>query len=223
MDYIPRRDADFDGWFENLTHYVASHAVSSGPPPKWTHIPQAKVQELDARYTAWHAAYEKITGPHTDVDTQVKNTERGHAEGFLRPFVKQFLKYDPVTDADRLAMRLHIEDATRTPSGKITAAVDAENDSSAIRESTWHYWVKGSASRAKAEHAHGVECAWALLDHAPVNVEELVHRVIDTASPLTLRFTEEDRGRRVYCCFRWIGSVEGHEGAWSEFFSAVIP
>ena len=43
MDYIPRRDTDFDGWFENVTHYVASRTVAVGAPSAWTHIPQAKL------------------------------------------------------------------------------------------------------------------------------------------------------------------------------------
>jgi hypothetical protein len=54
-------------------------------------------------------------------------------------------------------------------------------------------------------------------------VEELSSRLTDTASPLTIPFTEADRGKRVYYCLRWVGTTEGHEGPWSEIFSAIVP
>ena len=219
--YIPRKDAEFDVWFKNLSRYVT--LKTSGSPPDWTHISQTEVDALNAAYSAWSTAYAATLNPHSSVERAAKTDARTEAENVIRPFKRRFLDDPPVTDADRVAMSLHIRDTTHTPSGRITDEVDAENDSSVIRQSTWRYWVKGSSGRAKAEHAHGVECAWAVLDHPPVSIDELVHRVIDTASPLTLRFTEEERGKRVYCCFRWIGTVEGHEGDWSEFFSAFIP
>jgi hypothetical protein len=221
--YIPRREADFDGWFENFTAYVADNAVSSGPPPRWTHIPPAKVQDLQTRFTAWRAAYTKIQGAHTSADIITKDEERSLSEAFIRPFVKQFLKFDPVTNADRINMRIHNDSHTHTTHGVITDLVESESDSGTIRQVTLRYRVKGAASRAKAEHSHGVECASMVLDHAPASVSELLIREISTANPHTLHFAEEDRGKKVYYSFRWVGTKEGMEGEWSEIHWAVIP
>jgi hypothetical protein len=101
--------------------------------------------------------------------------------------------------------------------------VEAESDSSVIRQVTWRYWIKGATHRAKPEHAHGAECASARLDHVPTSVRELTQRDVSTASPITMEFEEDERGDKLYCAFRWIGTTEGNEGVWSEIFSAIIP
>ena len=222
-NYIPRRDADFDGWLENLIAYVVANAVSVGPPPRWTHIPQAKIQELQAIFAAWHAAFVKLEGPHTSADTVTKDETRLHTEAFIRPFVKQYLKFDPVTDADRVNMRIHNESHTHTKHGRITELVEVESDSGTILQVTLRYRVKGAANRAKPEYAHGGECASAVLDHVPTSVDELVKREVSTASPHTLYFTEEDRAKKVYYSFRWVGTREEMEGEWSEIHWAIIP
>jgi hypothetical protein len=223
MSYIPRRDADFDLWYANLVDKVRENALSVGPPPRWSHIPQATVLELIARFDAWHAAFLKLAGPHTEVDTFQKNLERQRSESFLRSFVQRYLKFDPVTDADRLAMGVTVRASGNTHSGKITEMVEAESVLRKIRQVVWKYWILGALNRAKPAHAHGVECAWAILDHPPSGIEELIHRSSDTASPLTLYFADEDRGKTVYCCFRWIGRTEGTDGDWGEYYSAMIP
>ncbi|MDR1986478.1 MAG: hypothetical protein LBP88_05840 [Treponema sp.] len=88
-DYIPARDADFDGWFLNYKNDAA--AKTSGTPPVRTHIPAEKVTALANRYDAWHAAYSKMLGPHTRVDAEAKNDELKAAKAFIRPFTAQYL------------------------------------------------------------------------------------------------------------------------------------
>ncbi|GHU02262.1 hypothetical protein FACS1894147_03770 [Spirochaetia bacterium] len=113
QDFIPARDAEFDGWLANLTGYVDGK-VTGG---QWTHIPADKVAALKQHNTDWHAAYVKTLGPHTAVDTEAKNDQRKAAEGFVRPFVQQYLRFDPVTNEDRTAMNLHNRDTTNTAIG----------------------------------------------------------------------------------------------------------
>ena len=222
-NYVPRRDADFDGWLENLTAYVVANATSSGPPPRWTHIPPAKVQQLVAFNSDWHTKHVKLFGPHTDGDILAKRLAREAAESFARAFTQQYLKFDPVTDLDLANMQANTTHYTRSQSGKITDEVHAESDSSVIRQIIWRYWIKGSEHHAKPDHCYGVECAYARLDHPPTSIYELSRREISTASPLALKFDEAERGGKVYCCFRWLGTKEGNQGDWSEIFSAVIP
>ncbi|MDR3130133.1 MAG: hypothetical protein LBU18_01155 [Treponema sp.] len=114
-DYIPEKDADFDGWFENFKNYVVE--MTGGRPPVWTHIPAEKVTGLGARFDAWRAAFQKTKGPHTSVDTEIKNEEKAAALDFIRPFVNQYLRFDPVTDAQRSAAGVNNHDPNRTPVG----------------------------------------------------------------------------------------------------------
>jgi hypothetical protein len=110
-DFIPGPDAEFDGWLANLTAYVDGKTVAW----TWTHIPVDRVTALKGHNTAFRTAHVKMAGPHTAVDTEAKNDARKAAEGFIRPFVQQYLKFDPVTNGDRTAMNLHNRDTTHSP------------------------------------------------------------------------------------------------------------
>jgi hypothetical protein len=112
-DSVPGADAEFDGWLTNQVNYVNT-MVTAGT---WTHIPADKVTALNKPQTDWYAAYVKVQGPHTSVDTEAKNEARRAADHFTRQFDQQYLKYDPVTNKDRVAMGLPILDTTHTPIG----------------------------------------------------------------------------------------------------------
>jgi hypothetical protein len=116
QDFIPARDAEFDGWLANLTGYVDARAAAG----TWTHIPADKVTALKQHNADWHTAYSKTIAPHTPVDTEAKNNARKAAEAFVRQFVAQYLKFDPVTDEDRTGMNLHNKDKTHTSIGTPT-------------------------------------------------------------------------------------------------------
>jgi hypothetical protein len=51
------------------------------------------------------------------VDTKAKNDRCAEAKHCVRPFVQQYLKFDPVTDEDRMAAWVHNHDSTHTPIG----------------------------------------------------------------------------------------------------------
>jgi hypothetical protein len=118
-DYIPKRDADFDGWLANLTAYVTAHTAAppdpADPDPAWPNIPPAAVTALAAAAAAWHAAYEATTKPHAKPETDRKNETRAAAEATVRPFVNQYLRFPPVTAEDRDEMRIRNRDTINTP------------------------------------------------------------------------------------------------------------
>ncbi|MDR1399987.1 MAG: hypothetical protein LBJ41_08705 [Treponema sp.] len=115
-DRIPNRDADFDGWLENFKNGVVEK--TSGSPPEWTHIPAEKTSALVTHYTAWNSAYKKTLAPHTPVETAAKNDRKTEAKAFVRPFIDQYLMFDPVTNEDRLSLGIHNRDHHPTPIGK---------------------------------------------------------------------------------------------------------
>jgi hypothetical protein len=125
-DYVPVKDADFDGWFNNLIDYVDTK--TSGTPPAWPNIPGEAAGKLIDAYQPWHTAFVKMQGAHTKVDTEVKNEKRKSAESIIRPFVKQYLHFPPVTDADRTAMGIPNWDTTSTnhPVPAVKPDIDAE-------------------------------------------------------------------------------------------------
>jgi hypothetical protein len=70
---------------------------------------------------------------------------------------------------------------------------------------------------------HGIEVRWAILDHPPTGINELINSAFDTKSPLILEFNEEDRGKRVYMVGRWEIEREGIKGDFGEIVPAIIP
>jgi hypothetical protein len=91
---------------------------------------------------------------------------------------------------------------------------DADIDSSVIRQLTIDFFDHGSKSHAKPHGIHGAEIRWEILNAAPVNIDELRNSSFDTHSPFTLVFNENERGKNIYFCLRWI-NVLVYKGALS--------
>jgi hypothetical protein len=73
----------------------------------------------------------------------------------------------------------------------------------------------------KEPDTHGAELVWAVLDHIPATMGELIHSTFDTNSPLRLTFDISDKGKTVYFAARWENN-RGEKGPWTAVFSAVI-
>ncbi|MDR2194523.1 MAG: hypothetical protein LBP19_08685 [Treponema sp.] len=219
QDYIPNRNADFDGWFENLNAYVTAKTAAG----EWTHIPAAKVTGLTGHYNAWHTAYEKTTGPHTPVDTEAKNDARKSAVAFIRPFVAQFLMFDPVTNEDRIAMRLHNRDVTHTPIGKpaTRAVITSLKPLGGFRVEIRYRDEATPKSRAIPYGCNGclLNYTWGpekTADHAALTQTHLM-----TRNPWTLELPTEAEGKFLSCAARW-QSETGVLGAKGDIQHVVI-
>ena len=113
-DYIPRKDREFDTFFNTLRQYVNTKC---NPPdaPQWGFIPSDRLVELNEAYTDWHATYLPTISPHTPVQTEAKNDAKTAAINVIRPFVNQYLRFPPVTNEDRTTMAIPNKDTTPTP------------------------------------------------------------------------------------------------------------
>ncbi|MDR1374557.1 MAG: hypothetical protein LBJ24_06265 [Treponema sp.] len=217
-DYIPAGDAGFDKWFIFLVQYVTARCAGE----TWTHIPQAALTGLDGARSAWTAAYAKVQGPHTKVDTEAKNDAKKAAKAVLRPFVNQYLRYLPVTNEDRTAMAIPNHDTrlTKTPAPAGIPEVEAQTPHPRVL--SFRFRGAGRKRWGKPEGVHGMELVWLLSDTPPKLVEDLVHSSFATKSPLVLTFEENERGKRLYYAVRWeTGTVK--KGDFSEIFLVFVP
>jgi hypothetical protein len=220
-DYIPPRDADFDGWFLNLKNYVTTK--TTGTPPAWTHIPADKVTTLTARYDAWHSAYEATVAPHTSVQTEAKNDQRKEAEAFVRPFVAQYLKFDPVTNEDRTAMNLHNRDSVPSAIG-VPATRPVITDLKPLGGFQVEIRFQDEAtpdSRAIPYGCNGcllnfTVAATRITDYAALTSTKLM-----TRSPWTLGLTPDEEGKFLSCAVRY-QNEKGELGPWGEVQHTVV-
>jgi hypothetical protein len=179
----------------------------------------AVLAPINAFLTA-RAAYE------TDNSTAkrlTKDEAKTAAVAAMREFANTSIRYNKrMTDEDKLIYGIRPKDSTPTPETAPGTFPEAEPDTSVIRQITIHFRDSGTKKRGKPDPGHGAEIRWSHLDHPPSGLDELIHSDFDTASPFTLTFGEEDRGKRVYFCLRW-ETQTNLQGPFSEIYMAIIP
>jgi hypothetical protein len=128
-----------------------------------------------------------------------------------------------VTDADRDNLGIPIHKTTHTPAPVATTVPDHYTDTATPRRLLFHYYDQGKKkSKGRPDGQQGIEMIWAILSAPPTKIEELIHSVFDTRTPLMLEFDEDQRGKVVYFCMRW-ENTRGEKGPWSEIDSVYIP
>ncbi|MDR1681238.1 MAG: hypothetical protein LBS12_05600, partial [Prevotellaceae bacterium] len=87
-----------------------------------------------------------------------------------------------------------------------------------------HFQAAGSEHKAKPHGIHGVEIIWQVFDtpSPSVSIDELIHSEFDTMTPYEFRFSDAQRGKRLYFAMRWENTT-GAKGPWSEIMEAIIP
>ena len=216
-DFIPHQDGPFLEWAKTLLAYA-------GPKSTAFNIPAGTLAPVQAQLAAYETAFNAVQNPNRGkVDVLTKNEAKDTLVTSLRAFIKGYLTYNPaVSDADKESMGLPLHDSTRTPAPAPATIPELELDSSIIRQISVHFKDTGSDRRGKPEHVHGIELRWALLDNAPVSVEDLNNSAFDTASPYTFSFDEAARGKSLYICPRWENN-KGDKGPWGEIVKAIVP
>jgi hypothetical protein len=231
QDYIPSKDADFDIFFQNLISYVDTK--TSGSPVAWPNIVPVAMGLINA-YQPWHTPYIKTLVPHTPVDTMVKNTARATAEKVIRPFVNQYLRFPPVTDADRLAMAIPNHDAVSTPVPPPTTQVEADILLPGIHLVELKIKpLSQLAHDSTARSDYGVRIYYGILGDVtatdkfrlaapPASGDDLPHSVFTRKHKHEFDFPEEDRGKAVYFCLRYENS-KGDAGTLGPILHGIVP
>jgi hypothetical protein len=220
--FIPGKDALFDIWFAFLVQYVLKKCA--GPSPAWTHIPPDILLILSAALSAWQTAFQKLSGPHTQVDIYAKNTATKTALALLRPFINQYLRFPPVTDEDRLAMGIPNKDTHPSP----VNPPDPAPSFSIIQMGPGTLGIiyrDGEKGRkgSKPEGVVGARIYYRVSDTPLTDQEQLSWSKWATKCPHIIRFRESDRGKRVYFALKWEIRKENGESPWSEILSEIVP
>jgi len=221
MDYIPGSDAEFDGWFLNYKNYL--NEKTGGASPVWTHIPAAKVTALNGHWDIWHPAYVKTLGAHTSEDTLAKNNAGRSAKGFIRPLTAQYLKFEPVTDEDRLAMGVHVADTHRTsiPTPQSRAVFGRFEAIGGQRVRLWFQDENEETSHAIIYGMNGLLLFFTVSAHKVTDYHELTTTKLMTASPYTHQLDVEAEGQFFSFAAKW-QNKKGELGPWSALHSLAV-
>jgi len=216
MSFIPRADSDFLDFAVTFTQAAQSRAADLS-------IPADVVSALVTKKTAFATAYAaSLTPEHSSIDTTVKNEKRAALEHDIRHIKKAYL--DPVEglpDSTWEAFGIKPPDHIRTPA-RIPSTLPVVTPRllpPGVIEFIFHAAGK---KWGKDPDAHGLELIWAVLDHPPASLAELIHSSFETASPITLSFDISMRGKILYYAARWENGT-ARKGPWTEVEFAVIP
>ena len=153
-DYVPQNAAQFSLFMQNLLHIVDQK--TSGQAREWNHIPQDRVDALSASFAAFTEAFQTANDTPTHGNVIRRQEAQAACTTELRGFVNQFLRFPPVTNADRADMGIPNHDNVRTDHKVVTETVDFVIHLRNIRELVIDFWQAGLTSKAKpAKKAYG--------------------------------------------------------------------
>ncbi|MDR0421992.1 MAG: hypothetical protein LBH72_03150 [Proteiniphilum sp.] len=216
---IPVKDADF-----NMAQRIIAETASINRT-QWVLDSTWLDDELLPHKTKWEEAWEVYENPATRTPsiTFAKTEQRKAYEKLLRLLVKNLQSNTRVTPDELRSMGIVVPSPDRKPSPVADQAPDADVDTSVIGRLSIRFFEKGRRhKKGKPDGQHGAEIRWSLSETPPTRWEELIHSEIDTNSPFTLQFENDQRGKTVYFALRW-ENTRGKKGPWSEIQNAIIP
>lgn len=217
-DYIPRPDADFDIWQDELISTVEPKITEWG-------IPEETLTPVKAKQTEWNAAYKKAANIQTRsrADVRTKDDIRNDFEKLLRGFVLEWLTFNSaITASEKESMNLKPRPVTRTPTPVPTSVPVGKIDVSERLRHIVHFGSEPFGRKGKPRGVHACE-VWMKKggDAAPVDPSELTFVCSDTNSPATIIFDGEDAGKTIYYWLRWV-NTKSEPGPWSAAISGVV-
>jgi hypothetical protein len=216
--WLPRREQDFADlclkWKVALEDPVLVAAFG------WN---QADVSAVLAKIIVFLTARTAYGQDNSSRNRLIKDEARDEATHGMEDFANTSIRYNKLMkEEDKRYYGIHTPDPIPTPNSRPTTYPEAEADTSVLRQVTIHFWDSATKKRGKPHGVHGAEIRWAILDHVPSLVNELVNSDFDTATPFTLVFDESQRGLRLYFCLRW-ETTTNLKGPYGEIYSAIIP
>jgi hypothetical protein len=211
-NYIPRPDADFNVWQQNLI-------VNAQADCKTWLIPSTELDKVVALQSVWNTAYSKASNKQnrTAVDVKAKDDARSDYEGALRVFVAAWLAYNPnVSDIDRARIGISLHSDSHTPVGEPTTYPEASVDFSIHLQHTISFRDAGATNNGKPDGVHACEI-WSKMNDAT----EFSYVGLCTRSPYTVKYNDNMGGKYASYRLRWI-NPKGVQGPWGTVVTAII-
>ena len=221
-NWFPRTHAGLYNKCLQTVTYLNAHLVALGIEGKaadWLSDSFDPIwQALSTAFLAWQDPSQRTTQ---------KIAALNEAELLFKPLYRElyaFLKGNPVVkDDDLVAMGFPARSTSRpTPVPMPTSHPRANIDIGTLRQLTVNFVDSVTGRRGKPKGVGGAVVRWGILNEPPTDVEMLKSTILDTKTPIVLKFNESDRQKTAYICLAW-QNMRGEMGPWSKITSAVIP
>jgi hypothetical protein len=186
-------------------------------------VPAADVTLLTTLRAAASAAFAKVQDKtmRTHMDVVVCQEAFKALIGHMRYLKANFFNCPPRTEEEMESLGL----STRKPPVPVpapTTCPEIDIDTSMLRQLSVRYRDAGSTTWGKPAGVRGADIRWAISDTPVTETAKLTHAAFDTATPHTIHFTGDDRGKTVYISARWQNTTDG-VGPFGEIVAAIIP
>lgn len=215
--YIPTKDADLDTWASNW-----STKVTAAPATYGLTAPIAVV--VAALFATWHAAYLAATAPTTRSPTTVaaKDSAKGAMVPILRLYSQQVKANDTVSNANKEALGIHIDDTVPTPippptTHPIVTVVSSGTQSMVLRFAD----EVSPASRRRPFGAIGLLLRKQVSVSPGIDPEAGAFEGLFTRIPFEVAFIPADVGKTCRFWAQWTNG-KGQEGPWSAPVDRVV-
>jgi len=219
-DYLPCKDADYDGWLTNFHTYVMAHLDHFRLLP-------ADTDPLDTTFQAWQLSFSQYTAAKTALDSicETKKTDRKSSEAVVRKLVSMIQSCPATTNADREALKITVPSAPVESGAVLEPSDDKPLATVDISNRLKHTFkiqnqTLSGVKNGKPAGAMGAEI-WVKIGEPPTGPSDTQLVGIATRTTFVLEFSDDKAGKQAYYMMRWITS-KGEAGSWSETLSATI-
>lgn len=208
-DYVPRKDAQFRAWANNLARIV------SLDPPRY-----GLTQDDADRIALWAGRFDEVVGPawtpsRSTPIVWAKNEMRREVERILREYAQQIKHYRGLTHQDLSELQLHIDDRGKTPitapqSGPLLHITMAKNCGHVLRYAD----ENTPASSRKPAGVNLIQIFANVNDAVNMNADNAQHVGDWGKQPIRINWPWEKSGMTVTYFGRWM-TKKGLKGPWS--------
>jgi hypothetical protein len=144
-------------------------------------------------------------------------------EDFMRDFKRRYFIKPPLTDADFISLGLKPPDSTRTPIDPPKEGPEFSITQMGRGALGIVYWYGETGRKgSKPKGVKGARIYYGFSAESITNQNLLTMSEWATRCPHVIRFTEADRGKRIYIALRWELGREHGESPWSKTQSELV-
>jgi hypothetical protein len=215
-DYIPRTDAEFQTWVNNLVYQVNANPSHYG-------LTQQQAQDLGTQASGWNTLYSGAVAARDAYHAAIggKDNNRDAFETNIRHLVRQIQANPAVTPEYKREAGIPVHDTQPSPVPPPAVAPLGECDAGRRFEHHLSFRPVGSRTRGKPGGVTHCE-VWRKKGGAPpLDPVECELAGDPQKSPFVATYGAADAGKTVHYMLRFI-STRGDPGPWSETVSATV-
>ena len=217
-DYIPRNVLQFLALCKGVLNNVNANKAA------WSHIPAPAIAKMSAMVDDLEVAIDLAAAQRTPANTFARNTKQAETTKALRQFVNQYLRFEPVTDTNRVEMGIPNRDTIPTPVGDPVGQAEADISYPGRTQLVLNIkHVTGTPHDSRAYYGYRIYYGVFAADHTPPQSGKDLHVSKFSRKKRNLfNFQPEDSSKTAYFCIRYENG-KGGAGPWGPMCSAIIP